>query len=352
LTVIGSSLGRWSVVAGQQFEYQYDDIGDRQTAASGGDQFGANLRYYQNYSANTLRQYSQRTVPGYVDVQGSATNTATVTVNNQPSYRKDEYYRVELSVDNSVGPLWQRITNVAVLPQGTNGDLVTNITGNVLVPPSTERFFHDADGNLTSDGLWTNSWNAENRLVAMESTANVPAGGKAKESWSHLADGRWYERVIWSWNGSAYVAQATNRLVWDGQVLLAVVDHTNSLVMSFARGLDLSGTMQEAGGVGGVLAINAVTNGAHFAAYNGNGNVSVLLSATDGATTAQYEYSPFGETLRATGPLAKANPIRFSTQLADDVTGNAKYLFRDYLPSPGRWLTRDPIVEKGANPSI
>ncbi|NLH74599.1 MAG: RHS repeat protein, partial [Verrucomicrobia bacterium] len=37
-------------------------------------------------------------------------------------------------------------------------------TGKVYVPPATESFTHDADGNLTSDGRWTYSWDAENRL--------------------------------------------------------------------------------------------------------------------------------------------------------------------------------------------
>jgi hypothetical protein len=29
---------------------------------------------------------------------------------------------------------------------------------------------------------------------------------------------------------------------------------------------------------------------------------------------AHYQYGPFGEVLRATGPMAKANPFRFSTK--------------------------------------
>src|SRR3974390_331484 len=32
-------------VAGQQFQYTFDDIGNRQTATAGGDQYAANLRY-------------------------------------------------------------------------------------------------------------------------------------------------------------------------------------------------------------------------------------------------------------------------------------------------------------------
>jgi RHS repeat-associated protein len=45
--------------------------------------------------------------------------------------------------------------------------------------------------------------------------------------------------------------------------------------------------------------------------------------------------------------VAKLNPIRFSTQYADDVTEELKYLNREYAPSTGRWPNRDPIGEAG-----
>src|SRR5213592_1587550 len=101
-------------VAGQQFEYLFDDMGNRLSASSGGDQTGANMRV-QAYTANNLNQYIQRTVPGYVDVFGTATNTSTVTVNQQSTYRHGDYYRAELSVDNSSAALWVGVTNVAVI---------------------------------------------------------------------------------------------------------------------------------------------------------------------------------------------------------------------------------------------
>src|SRR6266567_708503 len=49
----------WSdgtAVAGQQFEYGFDDIGNRKTTKAGGDASGANLRL-ANYSVNSLNQY-------------------------------------------------------------------------------------------------------------------------------------------------------------------------------------------------------------------------------------------------------------------------------------------------------
>jgi RHS repeat-associated protein len=70
-----------------------------------------------------------------------------------------------------------------------------------------------------------------------------------------------------------------------------------------------------------------------------------LVNAADGAVSATYEYGPFNEPLRITGPMGKLNPIRFSTQYADDWTGDLKYLHRDYRPDLGRWPNRDPIGE-------
>ena len=245
----------------------------------------------------------------------------------------------EPGLGRSRRPVWTDIT-VAATGQAS-------LSGNALVPKTPEAFTYDADGNLTSDSLWTNVWNAENRLVLTESAAGVPTGARLRETWSYLPDGRWIERIVLTNSGSAYHPAWTNRYVWDGQVLLAILDHTNGLVMSFVRGLDLSGSMDGAGGVGGVLAVTFRSNGTHFVCYDGNGNVMALTDAATGANSAMFEYGPFGEPLRVTGPAAAAMPLRFSTMYEDDVTGDRKYLFREYAPSLGRWLSRDPVGEWG-----
>ncbi len=61
----------------------------------------------------------------------------------------------------------------------------------------------------------------------------------------------------------------------------------------------------------------------------------------------QYSYGPFGELIRATGPVAKLNPFRFSTKYQDDETDLVYYGYRYYNASTGRWLSRDPIEEPG-----
>ena len=86
-------------VAGQQFDYTFDTIGNRTATLAGGDQNGANLRS-ASYGANSLNQYTNRTVPGAVDVMGVAFATNAVTVNGQTAYRKGEYFRQQLTVNN------------------------------------------------------------------------------------------------------------------------------------------------------------------------------------------------------------------------------------------------------------
>jgi RHS repeat-associated protein len=62
---------------------------------------------------------------------------------------------------------------------------------------------------------------------------------------------------------------------------------------------------------------------------------------------AHYEYGPFGEPLRITGPAAALNPFRFSTKRTDPTTDLVLYEYRAYSPTLGRWLSRDPIRERG-----
>jgi len=74
-----------------------------------------------------------------------------------------------------------------------------------------------------------------------------------------------------------------------------------------------------------------------------------LANAADGSVAARYEYGPFGEVLRATGPMAEINPFRSSTKYHDDETGLVYYGYRYYDPGTGRWPNRDPLGEPGFN---
>ena len=136
-------------VAGQQHEYGFDDIGNRKWTKQGGDDNGLGLRL-ASYSVNSLNQYTNRDVPGKLDILGIARADATLSVNGDSSvYRKGEYFWKELSVNNASSAVWQGVTNVATL----SGTSQTN-TGNIFLPRTAETFNNDADGNLTNDGHW------------------------------------------------------------------------------------------------------------------------------------------------------------------------------------------------------
>ncbi|MCP4398420.1 MAG: RHS repeat-associated core domain-containing protein, partial [bacterium] len=111
-------------------------------------------------------------------------------------------------------------------------------------------------------------------------------------------------------------------------------------------GLDLSGSLQGAGGIGGLLLRNT-DSGSFLYLYDANGNVDQLVNAADGSLAAHYEYDPFGKLLAASGPEADNNPFRFSTKYFDAETGLYYYGYRYYSPELGRWIHRDPIEESG-----
>jgi RHS repeat-associated protein len=349
---VTSSKKYWSdgtPVAGQQTTFDFDDIGNRKSAASGGDSSGANLRsaYYTN---NLLNQITGRSVPGYVDVLGSATNIATVTVNNQATYRRNDYFRAELTANNTSSSLWFDLTNVAVLNNGTNADIVASTTGFVFVAQSPEIFGHDLDGNLTNSGRWAINWDAENRATAFTRISSAPSGSKVKVDCQYDYLWRRTQKIVSTWNGSAYVAQSTNKFVYDGWNLIAVLDATNGLVQSFQWGTDASGTLQGAGGVGGLISmtVHQGTNaGTYFCCFDGNHNVTTLVNATSGVVSGEYECDAFGNILKATGALAFVNPFVFSTKFCDWETGFYYYGYRYYDPSSGRWFSRDPNGETG-----
>ena len=342
-----------SPVAGQQFQYQFDDIGNRQTTDAGGDQNGANLRHV-NYTPDTagLNQYASRDVPGYVQTLGTAGASANVSLwSTNSAYalasRKGTYFRAELPVNNANGPVWAQLTNVALVPGGSSADVLSSAAGNLFVPKTAEQFTYDPDGNLLTDGRWTYTWDAENRLINMTSLSAAPSASKLKLDFTYDYKGRRVQKTVSTWNGSQYVVQSTRLFAYDGWNLLAALNSPSSVLQSFLWGLDLSGTPQGAGGVGGLLEVNDSANGVHFAAFDGNGNVAGLVKAVDGTTSAVYEYGPFAELLRATGPMAKANPLRFSTKFQDDETDLVYYAYRYYNPSTGRWLSRDSVTDLG-----
>ena len=335
-----------TLVPGEQFGDTFDDIGNRTAATQGGDSHGGSLRS-ATYTANDLNQYTSRTVANSFDVLGQANTASSVLVNGSPvGYRNGEFYQTLFNATNSSAPVWVAITNTA-----TNGSGYSNVTGHFFIPQTPETFLYDLDGNLTNDGRFSYTWDAENRLIAVSNIASIPTSGQYFLSFTYDYLGRRVQKIVSTNSGTGYVPSYTNKFIYDGWNVIAVLDGGNNLIRSFVWGSDLSGSMQGAGGVGGLISMTISSGqpnaGTYFYCYDGNGNVIALVNATSGAIAAQYEYGPFGELLRATGPLAFTNSFRFSTKYQDDESGLLYYGYRYYNASTGRWLSRDPIGEDG-----
>src|SRR5205809_786666 len=97
----------------------------------------------------------------------------------------------------------------AILNNGTNADIVTTNIGNLFLPKTPEAFSYDADGNLTNDGRWAYTWDAENRLLNLTANSSVPSGAKLKLDFTYDHRSRRITKAVWAWNGSAYVGQST-----------------------------------------------------------------------------------------------------------------------------------------------
>jgi len=157
----------------------------------------------------------------------------------------------------------------------------------------------------------------------------------------------------YAWNSETNNWQLTTEtfFLYDGWNLIAETINSatnNSATNLFVWGLDLSGSLQGAGGIGGLL--SATLGGTSsissiFYAFDANGNVSDLIDAQSGAIVVHYNYSPFGECIVKTGAMADANTFRFSTKYWDNETDLGYWGYRYYHPDEGRWISRDPIGE-------
>lgn len=342
-------------ISGYTHGYQFDVIGNRTQSSR--------ESVVRTYTPNALNQYASRSQPlRQAGLLGTASAAATVTLQSVTAEvsgtieRDGEYWRGLLDFANTTAPDAAQFADFTVEGRlggaGYNGsDAVAEEKGDVFLAATPEDFSHDEDGNLLSDGRWTCTWNAENRLIGMETVAGAVSAGtpKQKLTFSYDAQGRRFRKEVYDWDAavSAYQLSSRTLFVYDGWNLIAELDDSGAPARTFTWGVDLSGTLQGAGGVGGLLAILDLQSSIfHYPAYDGNGNVMALADET-GSIIGHYGYGPFGEPLRVSGEYGKLNPFRFSTKYQDEETGLLYYGYRYYNPETGRWLSRDPIAERG-----
>jgi RHS repeat-associated protein len=119
---------------------------------------------------------------------------------------------------------------------------------------------------------------------------------------------------------------------------------------SYTWGLDLSESLDGAAGIGGLLHQKHHSSSTDlFTAIDGHGDLIGLVNAANTNLVAVYEYGPFGDRIRESGPFARLNPFASKCKFTDRESGLVYYGERFYSPELGRWLNRDPIEEEGGN---
>ena len=311
----------------------------------------------------------------------------------------------------------------------------------------TPTHVYDDDGNLILDDQFVYTWDAENRLIEVQTRVDWGQSSTAYEVndkhvyFTYDYMGRRVSKRVETYNGSSWPETSDELFVYDGWTLdtprlagrdglqgspgalplaasqgwnvVMVLDGLNSNASTrkytldtappalrdgsqrdpgasplatsqgYTWGLDLSGSIHGAGGIGGLLAAveehdpQSSTDDEKFWYFydaepltrratrsvgacgprampvrrvKGHGNVGQVLNATSTSNitiAAHYEYDPYGNLINSTGPYKDANPFRFSTKWYDVETGLYYYGYRYYSPHLGRWISTDPIGENG-----
>jgi len=305
-------------------DFEYDPIGNRISSTTY-NELGEPKT--SQYIANNLNQYTSRTVPGYAAVRGHADADATVTVNEKPTYRYGEYFFGSDEFDNFTAPVNAALGTVAVKPGATEDepDEIASVTNSVYLAKSPVTYEYDEDGNMTEDARFRYYWNGENRMIRAEEKSAPPGRQPYVIAYAYDHMGR---NVV---NDGA-------KFIWDDYNVI-VEDAASSNATFNTWGLDLDGTMQGAGGVGGLLAVQK-GDAVYLPIYDANGNISEYVSS-DGVIVAHYAYSSFGKLLMANDEISFTH--RFSTKPYCAKTELVEFEFRKYAPNVGRWSSRDVV---------
>lgn len=370
--------------------YQYDDIGNRtQITTPEGETLAWDTAMEGVSYGNT---YAQLVAPKkhYIRVRTKTPPPVvnSVTIDGQNATVDGEWWRA--LVDATPWPTFTRHTvNIAVNATG-GGTTKTSTQQRVLSNFDSEYYpTADEDGNFDSINDMHYRWDAQNRLVSAESSTWPVQKGRT--IYDYDAYGRRIRKrhavreqtdpEVWQWWVWPYVQQSETVFIWDGWTLLGEYERTDAtaplqLRRSYLWGLDLVASASEqsrigaAGGVGGLLWVNEFVPGQSTSFrqlapwYDLNGNVMGWMeNSTAGSRILhRQEYDAFGQLIiddtlepvltpafQAAGATHYLDrpPIGFSTKYEDAETGFLYYGYRYYSAEMGRWLSRDPIEERG-----
>ena len=321
-----------STTAGSRtVSYQYDADGNR-TRLTWPDSFYVTYSYddanrmdlVKENGSTTLADYSYDSMSRRTGLSRSnGDNTAytfeadsdlaSITHNGLPgtapvfSYSRNGVHQILSETVNLATLMWQPPTNENVSYVHNTLNQYSSVGG---VSQS-----YDQKGNLTGDGTWTFTYDAENRLkTASKSGSSV--------SYSYDGIGRRISKTVNS---------TTTDYLLDGNEEIA--EYSGSTLLRryvYGPSVDDRILRYEGSGV-------AASNERFY--YANQQNSTVMTVDGNGAITDTFTYSPYGESSVSSG-----EPFRYTGRRLDDETGLYYYRARYYSPKLGRFLQTDPMA--------
>ncbi len=310
----------------EQLSWFYDAADNLHLRTNGG--------LVQTFSADRLNELTNLSLGGSLTINGATPAPATnVTVNGVTA----QLYG-DLTFASTNNLLVNGTNTFTIIAQNVYGLKVTNNLS--LNLPTSTTLLSDTNGNLTTDSTRSFVYNGENQLT------NVNVAGQWKVEFLYDGLGRRRIERDYAWQGGGWVPTNETRFIYDGMLPIQERDSNNVVQVTYTRGLDLSGSLGGAGGIGGLLARTDATNASAFYHEDGVGNVTALMDGNQNVV-GRYLYDPFGRQLGQWGTMAPLNRMQFSSMPRLGTSGLIGFPFRAYDPSFARFTTHDPIGEAG-----
>ena len=339
-------------------EYEYDLAGNPYRYRVGSSAWNA-VSSNKNNQTTQIDYASDAVLP----IRGKASTSATLNISvdgalqNYTRPSGQENFAFGLNAYTSTRK-YQEVKAEAVETDNNTTPPTTIRTmqrGKAYVEATPESFTYDANGNLLSDGRWNYTWDAENRLIEVETNLSAASAGVKQEKYVYVYDwtGRKIKAERYEYEDNAWVLVSTNKRYYDDYNLIyettEYADGSSTEVRKYYYGTDLLGSVYGSAGTGGLRMMSI--NGEDLFMFNNQvGSVEALYGA-DAATAAQaraeYLYSAYGEVMMKSGDLADKNNITYSTRYQEANTGLVSYTYRHYSPRLKKWLSKDPIAENG-----
>lgn len=323
LDMIENKIGASSPATISKYDYTVNALGQRTAVAQSGSIFGGTPSIGWGYDARGQVQHA-----------------------NHSTNAHDRYYAYDAIGSRSKSREGVTADSGGMLTSYT-ANAMNQYSGITLPGSSAVAPVYDHDGNLTEDKGANAAaqarkfeWDAENQLVAVRRASDNaliasysydPFGRRIRRKTESIATGGAGEQLFFydGWNLAAEFVKSGSS--WN-------------MGSRYVWGLDLGGSLQGAGGVGGLLEVTAA-NGLRIRTFHdGHGNITSYSNMITGVT-ATSQYDAFGKITASSG--SPASRFAFSSKLLDPETGYSYYGYRFYDAFTGRWPSRDPIGEAG-----